>query len=87
MEAGRRHPRALASVLLNARERKSRLHMSMRKPLRSVTAGREAAGRFSKEVFWVARMEEMRERVLREGCRNIWRYVIRGNWVVIRRGE
>lgn len=73
MEAGRRHPRALASVLLNARERKSRLHMSMRKPFRLVTAGREAGGRVSKEVFWVARMEERRERAMTEGCRKIWR--------------
>lgn len=86
MEAGRRHPKALASVLLNARERKRRLHMSMRKPFRVVTGGREAVGRFSKEVFWVARMEERRERAGRDGCRNMWRYVVRGNWVVIRRG-
>lgn len=71
MEAGRRHPRALASVLLNARERKSRLHMSMRKPFRLVTAGREAGGRVSTEVFWVARMEERRERAVIEGCRKI----------------
>lgn len=87
MEAGRRHPKALASVVLNARERKRRLHMSMMKLFRVVTAGREAGGRFSKDFFWVASMEERRERAGREGFRNIWRYAVRGNWVVIRRGE
>lgn len=51
MEAGSRHPNALASLLLNARERKRRLHMSIRKPFKVVAAGREAGGRFSKDFF------------------------------------
>ena len=55
---------------MKARERKRRLHVSMRVALRRgmCSAGLEVgAGVDSKAVLWWARREERRERVLRVG--------------------
>lgn len=73
MEGGRRHPSALVSVRLKARERQSRLQMSMRKPLKVVMMGRESRGAVSNAILWLARMEQSPERVGRDGERKVRR--------------
>lgn len=61
------------SVALKARDRQSRLHMSMRKPLKVMMLGRAAGGIASSATFCRARTEQRPDSVGSDGARKVSR--------------